>query len=328
MNITYLLIVLLITITVYLLQNLLRIQINKIDGLLWFAHVSIALILLEAVLSISSFIQYIPHFYAIAFPVKFLVLPLLILIGSKSVQLQNIPVFLSKRYTLPALVVFILLFPIYSKEASQKLALLQEPNTFIIFIHWLLFVFNIFCTVWFYKICVKQLLPKHIWPLFIGILVFTFSQLLAVLLIDHFQVVDVVTSIAIGVLLILFKLLHSKIKASITTDLLERINKVVVDEKLYLNPELSLKTLANSLNKTPNEISRAINSGLLKSFNEFINEHRVNEVIQLMKNKENDKFTLEAISKMAGFNSTTSFNKNFKNVTGKTPKEYKQLTKS
>ncbi len=99
--------------------------------------------------------------------------------------------------------------------------------------------------------------------------------------------------------------------------------KVVKDERYYQDPELSLSSLAEKLDLTTHELSRIINTVLKKSFNDFINEYRVADVIRKMQDPAYDHITLLGIAFESGFNSQSTFNRIFKQMTGKSPLEYK-----
>ncbi len=92
----------------------------------------------------------------------------------------------------------------------------------------------------------------------------------------------------------------------------------------YLDSELSLKSLALEVNLHPNTLSKIINEGLEKSFSDFVNNYRVQAVIERLKDSKYDHITLLGISFECGFNSKTTFNRVFKNHTGKTPLDFKK----
>ncbi|GAA4336403.1 hypothetical protein GCM10023149_45110 [Mucilaginibacter gynuensis] len=93
--------------------------------------------------------------------------------------------------------------------------------------------------------------------------------------------------------------------------------------RYYQDPELNLSLLAEKLDMSPHELSRIINTALQKSFNDFISEYRVAEVIRKMQDPANDHITLLGIAYDSGFNSKSTFNRIFKEMTGKSPAEYK-----
>ncbi len=100
------------------------------------------------------------------------------------------------------------------------------------------------------------------------------------------------------------------------------LKKVMQTNLYYQDPELSLVSLAEKLGLTTHELSRIINTVLKKSFNDFINEYRIAEVIQKMQNPVYDRLTLLGIAFDSGFNSKTTFSRAFRRMTGKTPGEY------
>ena len=101
------------------------------------------------------------------------------------------------------------------------------------------------------------------------------------------------------------------------------LKKVVKETRYYQDPELSLRSLAEKLDLHTHELSRIINTVLKKSFNDFIGEYRVADVVQKMQDPAYDHITLLGIAFESGFNSKTTFNRTFKQMTGKSPAEYK-----
>ena len=91
----------------------------------------------------------------------------------------------------------------------------------------------------------------------------------------------------------------------------------------YQGPELSLNSLAEKLGLHPHDLSRIINTALKKSFHDLINEYRVRDVISKMQDPAYDRLTMIGIAFEAGFNSKTTFNRIFKQMTGKSPAEFK-----
>jgi len=100
------------------------------------------------------------------------------------------------------------------------------------------------------------------------------------------------------------------------------LSKVMIERKLYTNPEISLAELAQELNVHPNNLSQVINTYEEKSFYDYINLMRVEEFKRVAILSENQKFSLMGLAYNCGFNSKTSFNRNFKNTTGLSPSEY------
>ena len=106
-----------------------------------------------------------------------------------------------------------------------------------------------------------------------------------------------------------------------------RLKEAVAANRLYEDAELTLTTLALKLLIHPHDLSRIINVGLEKNFSDFINEFRVREVARKMQDPAYDRLTLLGIAYESGFNSKRTFNRVFKEMTGKTPVEYKNSLK-
>ncbi|MDR6940200.1 ABC transporter permease [Mucilaginibacter pocheonensis] len=100
--------------------------------------------------------------------------------------------------------------------------------------------------------------------------------------------------------------------------------KTVLKANLYYqDPELNLHSLAEKIDLHPNELSRIINTVLKKNFNDLINEYRVADVVRKMQDPAYNHLTLLGIALESGFNSKTTFNRTFKQLTGKSPAVYK-----
>jgi putative ABC transport system permease protein len=94
--------------------------------------------------------------------------------------------------------------------------------------------------------------------------------------------------------------------------------------RFYLDAELNLQSLAKALGISIHELSRIINTGLRKNFNDFVNEFRIQDIARRMKDPAYDNLTLLGIAYDCGFNSKTTFNRAFKQIVGKSPAEYKR----
>jgi AraC-like DNA-binding protein len=105
-------------------------------------------------------------------------------------------------------------------------------------------------------------------------------------------------------------------------DIHERLRQLMETEKVYTEPELSLAMLAARLKIHPNYLSQVINEKEGKSFFDYINNLRVEEFKRLVSLTGSSQYTIISLAYDCGFNSKSSFNKNFKKVTGLSPSEY------
>jgi ligand-binding sensor domain-containing protein/AraC-like DNA-binding protein len=108
----------------------------------------------------------------------------------------------------------------------------------------------------------------------------------------------------------------------------EVLEKYMQSEKPYLDNELTIRKLAGLLEMQPHHLSQVINSGFENNFYTYINNYRIKEVIELMKDPKRHHHTILAIAYDSGFKSKSSFNTIFKKMTGKTPSEYREELES
>lgn len=97
------------------------------------------------------------------------------------------------------------------------------------------------------------------------------------------------------------------------------------EKQLYKEPELTLGDLAKELQIHPNILSQVINSQEQMSFYDYINTQRVAAFKQLLQQPESRQFTLLSLAFECGFNSKSSFNRNFKKITQYSPTDYLKL---
>jgi AraC-like DNA-binding protein len=102
----------------------------------------------------------------------------------------------------------------------------------------------------------------------------------------------------------------------------QQLNTLMAEEKLYKNAELTLSKLAETMQVKDAGLSQVINSRFNKSFYDYINALRVHECIRMMGEEKNKDYTLLSIAFDCGFNSKSSFNRNFRKFTGKSPSAF------
>jgi len=106
--------------------------------------------------------------------------------------------------------------------------------------------------------------------------------------------------------------------AALTT----KLQNAMEEEKLFLDSSLTLPELSEKLDSSLHEISRAINEGFQKNFRDFINHYRVQEFIKRAQEDGVKTHTFLALAMDVGFNSKSSFNRSFRKMKGKSPREY------
>ena len=101
--------------------------------------------------------------------------------------------------------------------------------------------------------------------------------------------------------------------------LMKEIERLMTEQRIYQDTTLSIDLLAHKLGVRQHYISNAINCCTKKNFNAYINEYRIKEVIRLLSERGNQKFSFEGIAFNAGFDHYTTFYRSFKKLTGLSP---------
>lgn len=103
---------------------------------------------------------------------------------------------------------------------------------------------------------------------------------------------------------------------------LSSISLLLGDERLFLDPNLSLKSLAEMIELHPNKLSWLINERIGKNFNEYINDFRLAAFKEKALDPANSHVTLLGLAYDSGFNTKSVFNAYFKKKEGTTPREW------
>ncbi len=114
-------------------------------------------------------------------------------------------------------------------------------------------------------------------------------------------------------------------KANDSILLFKEISKLVVEDKLYLESDLSLSKLGGLIGQSTQKTSSIINQFAKRNFNDFINYYRIQEAKKALSDFESQKFTISSVAFDTGFSSLSSFNSAFKKFEGITPSIYRKL---
>ena len=102
-----------------------------------------------------------------------------------------------------------------------------------------------------------------------------------------------------------------------------RLEQKMSQDKLYLNPKLTLTDVATAIGTNKTYLSNYLNNTLNTSFFDYINTFRINEacrIIEMM--PEQGRESMSVVAQKSGFNSLSSFHRYFVKLKGISPKSY------
>jgi tetratricopeptide (TPR) repeat protein len=105
----------------------------------------------------------------------------------------------------------------------------------------------------------------------------------------------------------------------------EILDKLMLLEKRldYLKPDFTQQSAAKKIKTNTTYLSSVVNNHYNKSFSEYLNELRINYVIdEMISNATYRKYSTQAIAESAGFKNAVSFTKSFNKRTGVTPVQF------
>lgn len=103
---------------------------------------------------------------------------------------------------------------------------------------------------------------------------------------------------------------------------LEVLRLAMENDKLFLNPILSLQAVADHLGIAPKKISYALNQAGNTNFNDFVNSKRIAAFCEMMTTDKKANLTIFGVAQECGFQSPATFQRAFKKAKNMSPKKY------
>lgn len=125
--------------------------------------------------------------------------------------------------------------------------------------------------------------------------------------------------------------IRNTISDKATKEILDKLTHELENKKCYLEPELNINMLAQLIGTNREYLSQIIHKTYDKNFNEFVNNYRVQESIEILKkivSNGHENWTMEMVSEKSGFKYTSTFNPAFKSVMNMSPAEFKKALKN
>ena len=107
-------------------------------------------------------------------------------------------------------------------------------------------------------------------------------------------------------------------------EILYAIQKIVIDEEGYINPEFNLKVLATELEVPSSKVSFIINDHYKSNISDFINSFRVEKAKDLLMAGQHVDKTIIEVAFEVGFNSKATFNRAFSKFVEVSPTEFRK----
>lgn len=106
-----------------------------------------------------------------------------------------------------------------------------------------------------------------------------------------------------------------------------KIISYLESEKPFIKSDYSMHDLCGKLKISRRKISYVLNEVMDKNFYGVINEYRIKEAQELLRQDSLNQLKIEVLGEMVGFQSKSSFNACFKKFTGMAPSEYRNKKK-
>ena len=115
---------------------------------------------------------------------------------------------------------------------------------------------------------------------------------------------------------------QQKLHADDVDAMTQKLTRLMQDEQLFLNANLTLVQLAKKLGTNTSRLSQLFNDNLQTSFPTYLNTLRIAHAKTLL--CADKKLSTEHIADLCGFNSLSTFYSAFKKITGTTPAQFRQ----
>ena len=116
----------------------------------------------------------------------------------------------------------------------------------------------------------------------------------------------------------------SKMNSEEKKAILDQLETLMIEEQLFLDPNLSLYDLSQRLQINKNYISHVLNELPGMNFYNFINQYRIESAKKLLSDPNVKDFSIEGIAQDSGFKSKSVFYKVFKQFVNETPSNYRK----
>ena len=266
-------------------------------------------------------------------------------------------------HLIPAFICFLTILPFYMKSGAEKLALYDAPSpgNLELASNRILY-YGLMLISWFYyswkalkaikskmlthdSRTLKAIRSRSKWLIsftyvFIGFLIFFLIVQILFVFTDLYPYYLMLSTVLASSFLIHFvgywALKESRITGGETVSqpihfpkakiaqLKTEIIRLLENEKLYLQNDLSIQDLSRRLDINTKYLSQIINQEFGCSLTHLVNKYRVDEAKTLLTSDDVAHLSFLGIANSVGFNTKNTFTRTFKRHTGKTPSQFKE----
>lgn len=121
---------------------------------------------------------------------------------------------------------------------------------------------------------------------------------------------------------------RTRLSEDAVRDIRRKLERMIIAERGYINPDLSLALLAQRMGISPTYLSQVINRELHMSFRDFVNRRRVAAAQEMLRSPACAGHSVMQIGYAVGFNSGSAFYAAFQRFARTTPLLYRKHTRS
>ena len=104
--------------------------------------------------------------------------------------------------------------------------------------------------------------------------------------------------------------------------LTDRLTQLLEEDKVYLDPALTIEALSRKIGTNRTYLSQAIHKRFGMPFNRLLNVYRIKEYMRLASSETEKRFSIAGMAFQVGFVRKATFFTVFKNIVGCTPGEW------
>jgi AraC-like DNA-binding protein len=105
--------------------------------------------------------------------------------------------------------------------------------------------------------------------------------------------------------------------------MLSRLEQMMKADRIYVDPELSLRSLASRMGLSPHQLSELMNNRLGKGFSRYLREQRISAAKAML--CDEPSVSVLAVGLGVGFTSQSNFYEAFREIEGTTPGQYRKV---